>query len=87
MSEENKKLTDQELKKARGHQEQIGQLVQNIGVLEAEKHAALHVLATSRSEQEVTKKELEGKYGAVNINLQDGTYEEIKPEEVKEKNG
>ena len=33
---------------------------------------------------DVTKKELEEKYGQVNINLSDGTYEEIKEEEQTE---
>ena len=31
-------------------------------------------------EQKITEKELEEKYGQVNINLKDGTYEEIVPE-------
>jgi len=33
---------------------------------------------------DVTKKELEEKYGQVNINVQDGSYEEIKEEEKSE---
>jgi len=35
-------------------------------------------------ELDVTKKELEEKYGQVNINLQDGSYEEVKEEEKSE---
>jgi hypothetical protein len=33
---------------------------------------------------DVTKKELEDKYGSVNINLKDGSYEEVKEEEKAE---
>ena len=33
---------------------------------------------------DVTKKELEEKYGQVNINLQDGSYEEVTEEEKAE---
>ena len=34
--------------------------------------------------KKVTKKELEEKYGQVNINLTDGSYEEVKEEEKAE---
>ena len=36
-------------------------------------------------EQEDTKKELEEKYGKVNIDLKDGSYEEIKEEAGEDK--
>ena len=84
MKEENKKLTEEELKKVQDHQGQIGRLVHNIGVLEAEKHVALHMLVGANEDQEKTKKELEEKYGQVNINLQDGSYEKIKEEDKTE---
>jgi len=86
MSEENKKLTEKELKKVQDHQGQIGRLIHNIGVLEAEKHAALHILAGANEDQEKTKKELEEKYGSININISDGSYEEIKKEETEKEN-
>ena len=86
MSEENKKLTEEELKKVQDHQGQIGRLVHNIGVLEAEKHAALHMLAGANEDQEKTKKELEEKYGSISVNISDGSYEEVKKEEVEKEN-
>ena len=41
----------------------------------------LHELAGVNEGIEDFKKELEEEYGAVNINLEDGTYTEIKQEE------
>ena len=58
----------------------------NIGVLEAEKHAALHMLAGANEDQEKTKKELEEKYGSINVNISDGSYEEVKREEAEKEN-
>jgi hypothetical protein len=49
-----------------------------MGVLESQKHAILHDLAGVNEDQEKLKKELEEKYGAININLEDGSYEAIK---------
>jgi len=40
----------------------------------------LHVVAGINQDQAKLKQELEEKYGSVSINLQDGSYEEIKPE-------
>jgi len=86
MSKKENKITEEELKKVQDHQGQIGRLVHNIGVLEAEKHAALHMLAGANEDQEKTKKELEEKYGSININISDGSYEEVKKEEVEKEN-
>ena len=49
-----------------------------IRVIESQKHAILHDLAGVNEDQEKLKKELEEKYGAININLEDGSYEAIK---------
>ena len=51
-----------------------------MGIFEAEKHAVLHRVAGLNQDQGKLKQELEEKYGSVSINLQDGSYEEIKPE-------
>ncbi len=42
-----------------------------------QKHAALHDLAGVNQDQEKLKKEIEDTYGAININLEDGTYTEV----------
>lgn len=76
------KITQEELEKVSTLKNKQDQAVFQIGVLESQKHSALHSLAEINQEVENNKKALEEKYGQVSINLQDGTYEEIK-EEVK----
>lgn len=76
------KITKEELEKVSTLKNKQDQAVFQIGVLESQKHSALHSLAEINQEVENNKKALEEKYGQVSINLQDGTYEEIK-EEVK----
>ena len=80
MSEELKKITEEELKQVVTFQNKLAKAIQDIGILEAEKHAVLHVVAGINQDQAKLKQELEEKYGSVSINLQDGSYEEIKPE-------
>ena len=80
MSKEVKKITEEELKKVVTFQNELAKAVQDVGILEAEKHAVLHREAGLNQDQGKLKQELEEKYGSVSINLQDGSYEEIKPE-------
>lgn len=76
------KITKEELEQLVALKNKQDQTVFNIGALESQKHSALHSLAEINQDVEKNKKALEEKYGQVSINLQDGTYEEIK-EEVK----
>ena len=80
MSEEVKKITEEELKKVITFQNELAKAIQDVGILEAEKHVVLHRVAGLNQDQGKLKQELEEKYGSVSINLQDGSYEEIKPE-------
>ena len=80
MSEEVKKITEEELKKVVTFQNELAKAIQDVGILEAEKHAVLQRVAGLNQDQGKLKQELEEKYGSVSINLQDGSYEEIKPE-------
>ena len=82
LNQMNNKITQEELEKVSSLKNKQDQAVFQIGVLESQKHSALHSLAEINQEVENNKKALEEKYGQVSINLQDGTYEEIK-EEVK----
>ena len=84
MSEEIKKITEEELKKVVNGQNELAKAIQNVGILEAEKHAVLHHIAGLNQDQGKLKQELEEKYGSISINLQDGSYEEIKPETKEE---
>jgi|TARA_R100001530_G_scaffold40569_1_gene31146 regulator of replication initiation timing len=78
MSEKVNKLETEEFDKIIDFQKKIRTMLQNMGVLESQKHAILHDLAGVNEDQEKLKKELEEKYGAININLEDGSYEAIK---------
>lgn len=79
MSTENK-ITEEELK---GLQEKIGSiqnLQSQIGQVEGQKHLLLHQLVGAQDALQKDQVALEDKYGKVTINIQDGTYEEIKEE-------
>ncbi len=76
-----KSITAEELKQVKDQQTELGQVVNQIGQLEASKHAMLHKIAGINESIEETKKELETKYGSVNINLEDGSYTEIEKED------
>jgi len=82
MSKQNK-ITEQELK---GLQEKIGN-IQNlqgqIGQVEGQKHLLLHQLVNAQDALQKDQVALEDKYGKVSINIQDGTFEEIKEEEAQ----
>ena len=76
-----KKITDHQLKKVTEQQQRLNSVLSNIGVLEVQQqHLAQQVIDISE-EIEKTKSELEEEYGKVNINLSDGTYEEIEEKE------
>tara|TARA_R110000765_G_scaffold19896_1_gene51814 strand:+ start:877 stop:1125 length:249 start_codon:yes stop_codon:yes gene_type:complete len=78
MSKKVNKLETEEFDKIIDFQKKIRVMLQNIGVLASQKHAILHDLAGVNEDQEKLKKELEDKYGPININLEDGSYEAIK---------
>jgi len=59
-------------------QTRLNKALTEIGVVEARKHAMLHEMTSVNQEIEDFKKVLEKEYGQVNINLEDGSYTEIK---------
>ena len=83
------KIKKEQLKIIKKQQQDLGKLLNDIGYLEANKHALLHELADVNKEIDEFKNELEKEYGHVNINLEDGSYtkiekeaEELEPENV-----
>ena len=84
MSETVNKIEDQELKTVKEQTGKLQQCIMDLGSLEVRKTEIMQAYAEFLKELDVTKKELEEKYGQVNINLQDGSYEEIKEEEKSE---
>jgi peptidoglycan hydrolase CwlO-like protein len=77
-------ITAEELKTIKEQQSQLSTIVNQIGQLEANKHSLLHKIAGINEGIEDTKKQLEETYGAININLEDGTYTEIEKEDEGE---
>jgi len=80
-SKEVSKITDEQLEVITKHQKDLNKSLTNIGFLETQKHSLLHEYAGIVDDIEKYKKELEDVYGAININIEDGTYTKIKKEE------
>jgi septal ring factor EnvC (AmiA/AmiB activator) len=76
------KIKEEELNKIKNQQKDLENIIKNVGMLETQKHALLHQLADHNKEIEGTKNELENSYGAININLEDGSYTELSKEDV-----
>jgi len=74
------KITPEQLERVNTDQKNLLAMLKNIGVLESQKHAILHKLATLNESIENFKLELENEYGAVNISLEDGSYTVIEKE-------
>jgi hypothetical protein len=78
-----RQITKEQLEKVVAGQKDLNAVLTNIGVLESQKHSYLHQLADINKSIEEFKMELENEYGAININLEDGTFTEIvKPTEA-----
>ena len=71
------KITDEQLKLLQEQQGKLNEVLRTIGVLEMQKSNVLKEVESISKEVEATKKELEEEYGQININLSDGTYEDI----------
>jgi hypothetical protein len=68
------KITSEELEKIKTQQNNIQKVLLDLGALEARKLDVFKAYEEFHTELESTKKELEEKYGQVNIDLKDGTY-------------
>ena len=75
------KITKEELKELQEQQGKLNAIKHDIGLLSTQIHSLNHMYADEISKQEESKKGLEKKYGKINIDLKDGSYEEIKEKE------
>ena len=75
------KITKEQLEKLQESQKKYAAIKHDLGQLEVQKHGLLHLWAGLQEEDNKFKQELENEYGKININLEDGSYEEIKKEE------
>jgi hypothetical protein len=72
-----RQITKEQLETITKHQKDLSTLMSNIGLLETQKHALLHQVAEVNRSSEEFKLELEKEYGAINIDLADGSYTDI----------
>jgi len=79
------KITEEQLKKVQAQVKVRGQLISDIGAVEAQKHDLLHALNNVMQKTKETADELEKEYGKININLEDGTYEVVEEEKEEAK--
>lgn len=74
------KITDEQLKTLQEYNNKRNAVYRDLGVLEAQKHGLLHILADLNQMQKESNKELEEQYGKITVNLEDGSYEEVQEE-------
>ena len=80
--QENNKITDEQLKTLQTHVGKINQAQLQLGQAVATKFDIIAALPSLRKELQEFQQELEKEYGKVNVNIQDGTYEDI-PEQAE----
>jgi len=74
------KIKEEQLKQIQQIQNELKETLTSIGYLESQKHAFLHEIKSINERDAKMKEEIEKEYGSININLEDGTYTEIKAE-------
>lgn len=75
------RIEEKELALVKEQQVELNKVLGTIGYLSAQKHAELHKVATINEKINEQKEILEKKYGPININLEDGTYEKVETDE------
>lgn len=76
-------ITEEQLKLLQEQQGKLNEMLRTVGVLETQKLNVSKEIEALSKEIDSTKKELEEEYGQININLQDGSYEDIVEEDAK----
>jgi len=71
------KLEEKELQVLKEQEAKKGAILHDLGVLDVQKHSLLHAYSVIQNQQEETKKELEEKYGKINVDLSDGSFTEV----------
>ena len=74
------KIKKEQLEKIKEQQGRLQSVLTDIGIIEVRKHETLHAQAAISQEIQETKKELEEEYGAINIDMTDGSYTLIEQE-------
>ena len=77
------KLSKDELRKFRRQEEKKQAILHDLGLLATQSHTLSHMFAELSMKQEQSKKQLEEKYGNIEVNLEDGTFKLITDEKNK----
>ena len=77
------KLSKSELKEFKDQEQQKQAILHDLGLLATQSHTLSHMFAELAMKQENNKKELEAKYGNIEVNLEDGTFKLITDEKNK----
>lgn len=81
-----KKIEQAELEELVKQQSLKSRMLTDIGTLEVQKTQVLGSFAKLLSDAEKTSAALEEKYGKITVNLEDGSYEEMKGESDEQAN-
>jgi uncharacterized protein YoxC len=68
------KIKEEQLKQIQQIQNELKETLTSIGYLESQKHAFLHEIKSINERDAKMKEDIEKEYGAININVDDGTY-------------
>ena len=82
MAEKVNKITSEQLATLQTHISKINQAQLQLGQLESQKFDIIAVIPTLKKDLQEFQTELEEEYGKVNVNINDGTYEDI-PEQAE----
>jgi len=77
------KLSKDELKVFREQEQKKQAILHDLGLLATQSHTLSHMFAELAMKQENNKKDLEAKYGNIEVNLEDGTFKLITDEKNK----
>ena len=77
------KLSKSELKVFKEQEQKKQAILHDLGVLATQSHTLSHMFAELAMKQEQSKKDLEEKYGNIEVNLEDGTFKLITDEKNK----
>jgi peptidoglycan hydrolase CwlO-like protein len=72
-----KVITKEELENVKNLQTELQKYCNSIGSMEVQKAKAIYQVNMLEKDMDEAKKSIEEKYGPININLVDGSYEEV----------
>ena len=76
-------LSKSELKEFKEQEQKKQAILHDLGLLQTQSHTLSHMFAELAMKQEKNKKQLEEKYGNIEVNLEDGTFKLITDEKNK----